>query len=109
MLAVVVTGLVVVFAALVLLVGAVSCFNLFKKKEKSQPSAQTAKTVKTSSTPAPIIEEGISDEVVAVISAAIAAMTSESGKSFAIRSIKQSKPQRPVWAFAGLQDNTRPF
>ncbi len=107
MLAVVVTGLVVILAALVLLIVSVYSYNVFKKANKQQSASGAIKTAKAS----PFIEEGISDEVIAVITAAIAAMNSVSGdgKSYAIRSIKNTRLQRPVWALAGLSDNTRPF
>ena len=56
------------------------------------------------------VEDGIGDEVVAVIAAAIAAFSSDSdGKSYAVRSIKKAKAGRPIWAAAGLQENTHAF
>lgn len=62
----------------------------------------------TAAAPAPAVEDGISDEVVAVIAAAVAAM-SEGGKAYTLRSVSQVRGQRPVWAAAGLAENTRPF
>ena len=55
------------------------------------------------------IEDGIEEEVVAVIAAAIAAMGASSGKKLALRSIKTAKSSRSAWAAAGIADNTRPF
>ena len=52
--------------------------------------------------------DGVNDEVVAVISAAVAAMYGSSGKA-RIKSIKKSDTGRSAWANAGLLDNTRPF
>ena len=57
----------------------------------------------------PVIENGIDEEIVAVISAAVAAMSSGSGKKIALKSVKYAKPSRPIWANAGIAENTRPF
>jgi len=107
---VVITGLVVVFVVLILLVLFVSAFGLFFKKN-SKPSNQADAEKKKIILPQPKIEKGINNEIIAVIAATIAAMSSSSadGKSYTIKSIKQVKPKRSPWAFAGLQDNTRPF
>jgi hypothetical protein len=63
------------------------------------------------------VQQGIAGETVAVISAAVAAfMEAEApGAEYALQSIQQSvrrgpaRVQRPVWGFAGMQQNTRPF
>ena len=58
---------------------------------------------------APVIEEGISGEVVAAISAAVYAME---GGSAVIRSVsRKASPvsTRNPWAQAAVVDNTRPF
>ena len=53
--------------------------------------------------------DGISDEVVAVISAAVATMYGSSEKA-RIKSIKTSSDGgRSAWAKAGVLDKTRPF
>ena len=31
------------------------------------------------------------------------------GERYAVRSVSRSRSQRPVWALAGLSENTRPF
>ena len=54
-------------------------------------------------------EDGISGDVVAAISAAVAVMMSAEGKSYRIRSVKRVKESRPAWSAAGVQENTRPF
>ena len=51
---------------------------------------------------------GISDEVVAVIAAAVASMAPE-GKKYAVRSVSRTRTERPVWAAAGIAESTRPF
>lgn len=53
----------------------------------------------------PKIDMGISEEVIAVISAAVAAM----GGGYTLRSVKRAKPARSAWATAGLMQNTQPF
>ena len=112
---VVITGLVVVFVGLLLLVAFVSAFGKFfnrtKKPNTKQVNKQSSIVLEKKSTPQPEIENGISDEVIAVITAAVATISSSAsdGKTFSIKSIKQAKPLRNSWANAGLVDNTRPF
>lgn len=117
---VVITGITVVFIALILLVIILSLFGLVSKlKTKSaNKKAEGKKADKADDTAsvkiqevstAPAVEDGIEEEIVAVISAAIAEMSAKSGKKLALKSIKAAKPQRTAWAAAGLIDNTRPF
>lgn len=109
-------GLVVVFSVLILLT---FIFWLFGKvaggrKKPARPAAPRAvvqETPKPAPAPRPAppaVQEGISEEIVAVIAAAVAAMEPE-GKRYAVRSVSRSRSQRPVWALAGLSENTRPF
>ena len=109
-------GLTVVFAVLILLT---AIFWLFGKvaggrKKPARPAAPRAvvqETPKPAPAPRPAppaVQEGISEEIVAVIAAAVAAMEPE-GKRYAVRSVSRSRSQRPVWALAGLSENTRPF
>ena len=66
----------------------------------------------TDTASAPVVQtsdDGVSDEVVAVISAAVAAMYDSPSKA-RIKSIKKSSNGgRSAWANAGVLDNTRPF
>lgn len=58
-----------------------------------------------------LVQDGISEEVVAVIAAAVAAMAPE-GTQYTLRSVhhvSRVKGERPVWAAAGLAESTRPF
>lgn len=113
--AVVFTGLIVVFIGLVLLIAFVSFLGKFftkkpkAKKEKKITIVKEEKIVSSEKITPPVVEEGISDEVVAVIAAAIAAMGAKSGKKLALRSVRNAKPQRNAWATAGIMENTRPF
>lgn len=112
---VVVTGLAVVFSALIILVVLLSISGkLFTMKKKAKKQEVVEKKVVNSQpikseVKVPDVEDGISEEVVAVISAAIAAMGASSGKKLALKSVKTSKPHRLAWSQAGLYDNTKPF
>lgn len=118
---VVITGVVVVFIGLVLLILFVYLYGKIfeainnKKSEKSKkelenkiPAPQKQQTTPMNTT-APVVEDGIDEEIVAVISAAIAAMSGKSGKKMTLKSVKYAKPSRPAWANAGIIENTRPF
>ena len=113
--AMVFTGLVVVFCALVVLVFIVALFGkdfeAFQNKPKpSAPAAPPAPKAAPPAAPAakaPMkIEQGIGDETVAAIVAAITAMT---GGKAVIRSVKRSREARSNWAQAGVVQNTQPF
>ena len=106
---VVITGIVVVFIGLVLLILLVSIYGKIfdvinsraaRKAEEAKKAAEAAKAV---------VEDGIEEETVAVIMAAISAMSSAEGKKLVLKSVKTAKPQRPAWSTAGIIDNTRPF
>lgn len=109
---VVITGLLVVFLGLFILIAFVSLLGVIfnKKPNKKKKSDNVIKQEKIVEKPvAPLVEDGVSEEIVAVITAAVAAMSSEES-SFTIRGIKKAKNSgRSVWAAAGLQDNTRSF
>lgn len=117
---VVITGITVVFIGLVLLIVFVMLYGKIfealnnKKSEKTKkelekilPSNPVA-TVKKAVT-LPVVEDGIDEEIVAVITAAIAAMSAKAGKKMTLKSVKYAKPSRPAWANAGIVENTRPF
>lgn len=127
---VVLTGLAVVFLALLLLIIVFKFFGVvFSKKPKAKKvKAKTAKNEppkgetksaavssassgnsSVSAPTAPMIEDGIDTEIVAVIAAAIAAMGAQAGKKLKLVSVKTSGSSRRAWAQAGLNDNTRPF
>ncbi len=116
MLVVTVTGILVVFTALVLLI---ICISLFGKitggVKKVAPAAKPAAAPKAAPAPqkaaaaAPAApQSGVSDEIIAVISAAVS--VAMGGQSFVIRSVKRSQPAgRSAWRNAGILENTRPF
>lgn len=114
---VVLVGLVVVFAVLLILVAI--CWAMGKIFSAvtggKNGGTQTGKKSEAAPTPAvkkeaasPIVEEGISDEIVAAISAAVACMMG-SGKPFALKSVRRAKETRRAWSAAGIAENTRPF
>ncbi len=125
----IIVGFTVVFIGLVLLVTFFSVMGLIfkgasnasakkeeKKKIKAEKKTSDKKAVavisekKEETTPAPVVEDGISDEIVAVIAAAIASM-SDGETRYAVRSIKKTRNVggRPVWAMAGIRENTSSF
>ena len=123
---VVITGVVVVFIGLILLIICVSLYGrIFESinkrraaKAKAEAEAKLKEAAKAEAKPmapvirsdaSPEIEDGIEEEIVAVIAAAIAAMGAAEGKTLALRSIKKAKGARSAWAAAGIADNTRPF
>ena len=118
---VVLTGFVVVFAVLILLIAIIKIYSTIvtkaqnagkNKKKKEIVKTETAKAAtdvkQAAPAPAPSVQDGVSEEVVAVISAAVATMYGSPEKA-RIKSIKKSSGGRSAWANAGLLDNTRPF
>lgn len=124
---VVITGIAVVFIALVLLILFVAIYGgIFKsinkkaaEKAAAEKAAKEAEKPKAAApapvaaAPAPVVEDGIEEEIVAVITAAIAAYGAQSGKKLAVRRIKASGGGAPsgrsAWGAAGLAEATRPF
>lgn len=118
---VVLTGFVVVFAMLILLIFIIKIYGAIiqkaqnagkKSKESKEKKAETVAETPAHVVAAPVAPaqtDGVSDEVVAVISAAVATMYGSSEKA-RIKSIKKSSDGgRSAWAKAGVLDNTRPF
>lgn len=114
---VVVTGLVVVFLGLVLLILFVwlmgkifGQINKAKDNKKKAAAPVAEKTeVKATAPVAPVVEDGISDEVVAVITAAVAAVM---GTGCAIKSVKKAAAKtsrRTAWGAQGISESTRAF
>ncbi|MDE6767577.1 MAG: hypothetical protein K2J35_05235 [Eubacterium sp.] len=86
-----------------------------KKTAKKDESAQITEQkpvlntpqMPVNSVPAPVVEQGISNEVVAAIAAAVAATE---GSGAVVRSIKKKNiGGRNPWSAAATADNTRPF
>lgn len=118
---VVLTGFVVVFAVLILLIFIIKIYGgiVTKAQQTGKKKSKVIEKQKENISPAPVIpatkvssaeakQDGISEEVVAVISAAVVSMYGSNEKA-RIKSIKKSSGGRSAWANAGLLDNTRPF
>ncbi len=128
---VVLTGLVVVFAMLVVLIISIKLISLICKaisamgstpeqkaakkaaKEAKKAAAQQAKEAAKAAAAAPITPQvtvtpvGPDDHVVAAISGAIAMMLGHS--NFQVKSIRKTSARSNAWRQAGVLDNTRPF
>jgi len=113
-----VTGIVVVFLILILLVFILwllgKVLNI-KRKPKDIP-AQVPASAQTAAPEVSIDPEEDVDwfeddsEIIAVISAAIAAYGEADGKQYRIASVKRKeKSLRGNWSAAGIHENTRPF
>ncbi|MGN0605732.1 MAG: OadG family protein [Oscillospiraceae bacterium] len=119
--AVVITGITVVFAGLVLLILFISAIGkifeaLNKSKKPKQNTVSKSEPVKAvqeavSIQPAPEKTDDDNDEVIAVISAAVAMMAAAENKTYRIKSVKpvRNSGSRNAWAMAGIRENTNPF
>lgn len=114
----VVTGLVVVFIILILLVfilwalGKVMNIKI-KPKESEKAAAAPAPAAVPVPAPANAPEEEYEEddgEIIAVIAAAVAAYGEAEGKQYKIASVRRKeKAVRSSWGAAGVAENTRPF
>ncbi len=108
-------GCVVVFSVLLLLTIIFKLFgvvagSLTKPEAAPAPVLVSKPAIQPMSAPAkPVVQNGVSDEVVAVIAAAVAAMSADSGTTYAVRRIARSTTGRSAWAAAGIAENTRSF
>lgn len=109
-----ITGIVLVFLILILLMAIITLegkiFDSMNAKKKAAkeaakaPAAQPAAPVQQAATaPAPQVEEGIPGDVIAAIMAAIHAMGN--GK-YTLKAVRRSKNG---WGNAGVNDTTAPF
>ena len=111
---VVLTGFVVVFAVLLSLILIIKIYSLIitKATQSGQSNKKVNKISNENPLPVPTIpiqeQDGVSEEVVAVISAAVATMYGPQTKT-RIKSIKKSNTGRNAWANVGVIENTRPF
>ena len=113
--AVVITGLVVVFLGLILLIAFISVigkiFTAINNRKKSSETVTSADT-KAVSISEPVLENSDDDEVIAVISAAVAMMSAADNTTYRVKSIKavnSPASSRNAWAMAGLKETTNPF
>ncbi len=115
-----ITGLVIVFAMLLLLVFMICIFGWISKAVKKEVSKELGtsapkKEKKVKKQPAakaaPVAASATADddEIIAVISAAVAMMYEGTGKTAVVRSIRPAVSGRSAWANAGIRDNVRAF
>ncbi len=113
-------GILIVFAILAILIFMFWLMGvIFKTADKSGKGRKSkAEQAKAAAAPAPapvqteeIAEDpGDDEEIMAVISAAIAAYAEEEGTSYTIRNVKRRDTRtRSAWSLAGIGENTRPF
>lgn len=123
--AVVITGIVVVFVVLTILVMLCTSMGAFFSTENQAPQETIPSPVVTktevappSPAPTPVVEDGISNEVVAAISASIAVIMGEENATYRIASVQKAGQQtnitdkratRTAWSNAGYVENTKPF
>ena len=116
------TGFVVVCAVLFLLIAIRKIYGTIvynietgakkSKKEKTEQNSKATSVVQPPINAVPlkpqVQNDGIEEEIVAVIAAAVAAMYGSENK-VKIKSISKSPASRSNWAMAGILDNTKPF
>ena len=109
-----ITGIVLVFLILILLMAIITLegkiFDSMNAKKKAAKEAAKAPAVQpaapvqqAAAAPAPQVEEGIPGDVLAAIMAAIHAMGSG---EYALKAVRRSKNG---WGNAGVNDTTAPF
>ncbi len=81
-----------------------------KKAAEAEEKAKQAVTAAPAAAPEPIDDGTIPGEIIAVIAAAVAAMSD--GKKYAVKKVSRAQRQtggRSSWAASGIYENTRPF
>lgn len=112
--AVILSGLAIVFIVLIVLILLVMLTSKIVNSATEKSAATAARLVGPATKPAvPVVQSGIDEETVAVISAAAYSYLNIAGENkggnYAVKSISRATGGRPVWGFAGMQQNTRPF
>lgn len=108
------TGISLVFLILILLTLIITLqgkiFGAVQERKKAK--AEPVQALEPAPAPAapvkcpPLVEEGIPEEVVAVIAAAVAA---SSGGKYTLRSLTRASSGRGSWGAAGVVSGTEPF
>lgn len=114
------TGFVVVFAVLILLIAIIKVYStlVYSLQHKNDKSSEKIKTEKKpveveAAKPAETVkqaevsEDTVPGEIVAAIAAAIEVIFGQGAVK--IKSIKKSSKRRSVWKSAGVAENTRSF
>ena len=116
----VLTGLVVVFVALGLLILLLTIMGKVLGGTGKKPAPAKAAAPKAAPAapapakkPAPVVTaaDDIDGEIAAAITAALAVILSVegSGKSYVVKSVKRVRSGKGAWGQAGLAENVRPF
>lgn len=111
-----IAGISIVFLVLIALVLIFTVFGKVmntggKKKAPAEKKAAPAKAAPAKAAPAPaapVNAGGVPGEIVAAISAALAAL-GEGGTVRSIRPVMKKSAGRSAWSFAGISSNTKPF
>ena len=111
---VVVTGLVLVFFILFVLIAIIliqgKVFGAIDKKKQDKENAAKLAVSQVPAAPVapvvPVVEEGIPPEVIAAIVAAISASTNG---AYTLRAVTTAKKGRGAWGLAGVIQSTEPF
>lgn len=111
------TGILIVFSALILLIFIIwvfgKAFSGVKKPEKK--AEKKSAPVKAAPIAAPVVLPAApaksNDDIIAVIAAAVAVYGESQGKKYAVRSVRRSANTggRSAWAAAGIAENVRSF
>jgi len=114
--AITITGLVVVFLGLVILIAFISIvgkiFSAIDKSKKNKTAEPPSKDAGITSVDNSFSAVSDDTEVVAAIAAAVAMMGIADNTTYKIKSIKaanNARPSRNAWAMAGLNESTSPF
>lgn len=102
-----VVGLAIVFSVLIILMLVLMLFKVifYKDPKKAQPAEQ--KTVQTTQTPSPLTAQTEDDtELIAVLTAAIAASLNTSTYNLRIKSYRRVDTKANAWNRAGIRENT---
>ena len=111
-LSVLITGLVVVFFVLFLLVGVIKLYSAITRSFIDRKKSENCKDVKKNENiPVEITSQtadnaAIPEEVIAVIAAAVNSLY---GEGYRVKSLKRINPSRLAWREAGIAENNRPF
>lgn len=118
--AVVITGLVVVFIGLILLILFITAIGKIFEASSQKKKAKETTVVRSEPVKAAVqADEDYDDEpeltddgeVIAAIAAAVAMMAEADGKIYRISSVRPARKVQSgnAWAMAGIRENTNPF
>ena len=121
-----IAGMLIVFSVLIITILLIKVLSVAigsskkdkgSKNKKDVPPQEGKKTDNSVNVVAPVqnsqtvssVSSSDDDEIIAVISAAVAYMSMCDGKQYEVKSVRPAKCTRPVWAVAGVYENTIRF